>query len=92
MTICITQHDHVCTEEREGQIIQVDQQDDQKVRLWETFPKPKELTQTQTFIKSSIKLNCSRTKIWGPKNRRGIQITTVLDLVHKKKKKKKKFH
>ena len=63
MAICITQHDHVCTEEQEGQILQVDQQDDQKVRLWETFPKPKERTQTQTFIKSSIKLNCSRTKI-----------------------------
>ena len=63
MSMCITQHDLVCTEEQEDQTLQVDQQDDQKVRLWETFPKPKEQTQTQTFIKSSIKLNCSRTKI-----------------------------
>ena len=58
MAICTTQHDHVCTEEREGQILQVDQQDDQKVRLWETFPKSKEQTQTQAFckIKHKVKL------------------------------------
>ena len=41
MAICITQRNRVRTEEREGQTLQIDQQDDQKVRLWETFLKSK---------------------------------------------------
>ena len=74
-------------------------QDNQKVSKWGNISKTprkvqksshnsrnhEEQKQTQTFIKSNIELNCSRNKNGGPKNRRGIQTTAVLDLVHKKK-------
>ena len=69
MAIRITQHDHVRTEEQEGQTLQVDQQDDQKVRLWETFLKSKKQTQTHTYIKHKVKLFSNQNM--GPQKQEG---------------------